>query len=63
MGGTLLDINVFQGMDCRLPDLLILPSTLSELGSEHLAIRDACKLNIPTIAVVDSNCSPNQVSF
>lgn len=61
--GTLTDIKSVQRMECRLPDLLILPSTLSEFGKEHPAVHEAAKLNIPTIAIVDSNCCPDMITY
>jgi small subunit ribosomal protein S2 len=31
--------------------------------TQHTAIRDSAKMNIPTIGIVDSNCSPDLVSY
>jgi small subunit ribosomal protein S2 len=31
--------------------------------SQHTAIRDSAKMNIPTIGIVDSNCSPDLLSY
>ncbi|KAK3925776.1 28S ribosomal protein S2, mitochondrial [Frankliniella fusca] len=61
--GTLTDIKRLQRMECRPPDLVILPSAMSEFGSQHEAVREAAKLNIPTIGVVDSNCNPNLITY
>jgi small subunit ribosomal protein S2 len=41
------------------PDLLIVIDT----NKEHLAITEAAKLNIPVIAVVDSNSNPDNVNY
>ncbi|GAA3297413.1 hypothetical protein GCM10017708_39090 [Arthrobacter citreus] len=30
---------------------------------EHLAIDEAKKLNIPVVAILDSNCDPDDVDF
>ena len=30
---------------------------------EHLAIRDAAKMSIPTVGIVDSDCDPNMITF
>lgn len=30
---------------------------------EHIAVREARKLNIPVIALIDTNCDPDQVDF
>lgn len=51
------------GAVTRLPDLCIFLSTLDELLKEHPAIVDSAKLNIPTIAIVDSNSNPNLVTY
>lgn len=46
-------------------DLTRLPSALYivDIKKEHIAINEAKKLNIPTIAMVDTNSDPNQVDF
>lgn len=31
--------------------------------SQHTAIRDSAKMNIPTIGIVDSNCSPELITY
>lgn len=31
--------------------------------AQHTAIRDAAKMNIPTIGIVDSNCNPDLVTY
>lgn len=30
---------------------------------QHYAIRDAAKMLIPTVAIVDTNCNPNLVTY
>jgi small subunit ribosomal protein S2 len=42
-----------------LPDILFVIDT----NKESIAIHEATKLNIPVIAVIDSNCSPEGISF
>ena len=52
------------GYPIRKPDLMVFLHTKD--GShykEHQAIADAAKLNIPTMAVVDTDCDPNLISF
>jgi len=46
-------------------DLSRLPSALYvvDIKKEHIAISEAKRLNIPTIAMVDTNSDPNQVDF
>nr|CAG4651231.1 EOG090X0B5N [Simocephalus serrulatus]SVE94426.1 EOG090X0B5N [Simocephalus serrulatus] len=53
---------IYNGVT-RLPDLLILLSTLNPLMQEHTAVRDAAKLCIPTIGIVDSNSNPNLITY
>ena len=46
-------------------DLGRLPAALFivDIKKEHIAVNEARKLNIPTIALVDTNSDPNQVDF
>jgi small subunit ribosomal protein S2 len=46
-----------KGMD-RLPEALF----VIDVKKEHIAVREAKRLGIPTIAVVDTNCDPDNVS-
>jgi len=48
-----------------IADLNRLPSALFivDIKKEHIAIAEARKLNIPTIAMVDTNSNPNLVDF
>lgn len=52
---------VFGGIEnmTRLPGALIVVDT----KKEHLAIKEAHNLNIPVIAIVDTNSNPNDVDF
>ena len=43
----------------RLPDILFVVDT----QKEHLAVKEAKKLNIPVVAIVDTNCNPDEVDF
>lgn len=43
----------------RLPGALF----IVDINREHIAVDEAHKLNIPILAIVDSNCDPNQVDF
>ena len=42
-----------------LPDILF----IIDVGHEDIAVREACKLGIPVVAIVDTNCSPNFVDY
>jgi small subunit ribosomal protein S2 len=46
-------------------DLSRLPAALFivDIKKEHIAVNEARKLNIPTIALVDTNSDPNQVDL
>lgn len=46
-----------------LPDLCIFFNTLNTVMTQHTAIRDSAKMSIPTIGIVDSNCSPDLVTY
>lgn len=48
-----------------ISDLSRLPSALFivDINKEHIAVREAKKLNIPTFAIVDTNSDPNLVDF
>ncbi|KAM9793749.1 small ribosomal subunit protein uS2m [Syngnathus typhle] len=62
-GGLLTNAHVQYGTGVRLPDLLIFLSTLSSVFRPHVGLRDAAKMNIPTVGVVDSNCNPCLVTY
>lgn len=62
-GGLLTNASIQYGLGVRLPDLIIFLSTLNNVFSQHMAIRDAAKMNIPTVGVVDSNCNPSLVTY
>ena len=42
-----------------IPDLMFVIDT----NKEAIAIKEAKKLNIPVVAVIDSNCDPDEVTF
>jgi small subunit ribosomal protein S2 len=43
----------------RLPDAIFVVDT----KKEHIAVNEARKLGIPVIAIVDTNCDPDEVDF
>ncbi|MDP3939100.1 MAG: 30S ribosomal protein S2 [Deltaproteobacteria bacterium] len=47
-----------KGMD-RLPDVLF----LIDVKKEHIAVKEASRLGIPTVAVVDTNCDPDDIDY
>lgn len=48
-----------------IADLTRLPSALFivDVNKEHIAVAEARRLNIPTFAMIDTNCDPNIVDF
>lgn len=47
-----------KGMD-RLPDILF----VVDPSKENIAVLEAAKLHIPIVAVVDTNCDPDPISY
>ncbi|KAM4697060.1 small ribosomal subunit protein uS2m [Rhinophrynus dorsalis] len=62
-GGLLTNAPVQYGVGVRLPDLIIFLSTLNNVFEQHIAIRDAAKMNIPTVGIVDTNCNPSLITY
>ncbi len=48
-----------------IADLTRLPSALFivDINKEHIAVAEARRLNIPTFAIVDTNCNPDLVDY
>ncbi|XP_045702171.1 28S ribosomal protein S2, mitochondrial isoform X2 [Phyllostomus hastatus] len=62
-GGLLTNAPLLLGAGVRLPDLIVFLSTLNNVFEPHVAVRDAAKMNIPTVGVVDTNCNPCLVTY
>ncbi|XP_061208379.1 small ribosomal subunit protein uS2m isoform X1 [Neopsephotus bourkii] len=62
-GGLLTNAHIQFGTGVRLPDLIIFLSSLNNVFEPHVAIRDAAKMNIPTVGVVDTNCNPCLITY
>jgi small subunit ribosomal protein S2 len=43
----------------RIPDAVF----VLDVRCEHIAVREAMKLNIPIVAIVDTNCDPEGIDF
>jgi small subunit ribosomal protein S2 len=43
----------------KIPDVLIIMDT----NKEHIAVKEANKLEIPVFAVIDTNCDPDDIDF
>ena len=53
----------FEG-DIRLPDALVFLHTKEGTKyDDHMGIEDAAKMGIPTVAIVDTDCNPNIISY
>lgn len=52
----------FDG-EIRLPDTCIFLNTLNDVLLPHDGIVEAAKMLVPTVAVVDSNCNPNLITY
>ncbi|XP_050175681.1 28S ribosomal protein S2, mitochondrial isoform X1 [Myiozetetes cayanensis] len=62
-GGLLTNAHIQFGAGVRLPDLIVFLSSLNNVFQPHVAIRDAAKMNIPTVGVVDTNCNPSLITY
>uniref|UniRef100_A0A8C8UP73 Small ribosomal subunit protein uS2m n=1 Tax=Peromyscus maniculatus bairdii TaxID=230844 RepID=A0A8C8UP73_PERMB len=62
-GGLLTNAHLLFGPSVRLPDLIIFLHTLNNVFEPHVAVRDAAKMNIPTVGIVDTNCNPCLITY
>uniref|UniRef100_A0A452RKD8 Small ribosomal subunit protein uS2m n=1 Tax=Ursus americanus TaxID=9643 RepID=A0A452RKD8_URSAM len=62
-GGLLTNAPLLLGPTVRLPDLIIFLHTLNNVFEPHVAVRDAAKMHIPTVGVVDTNCNPCLITY
>lgn len=62
-GGIFTNANTQFRAVTRLPDLCIFINTLNNILLQHTAVRDAAKMSIATIGIVDSNCNPNMITY
>jgi small subunit ribosomal protein S2 len=46
-----------------LPDLCIFLNTQNTINTQHTAVRDSAKMNIPSIGIVDTNCDPDLITY
>ncbi|VIO99008.1 28S ribosomal protein S2, mitochondrial, putative [Brugia malayi] len=60
---TLLNAKALFGAPVRLPDTIIFLSTLTSVLETHPAVREAAKMVIPTIGIVDSNADPTNITY
>jgi small subunit ribosomal protein S2 len=59
------DLSSLQKSLGGIQDMKKLPGAIFVIDTEkeHIAIKEAKKLGIPTIAVVDTNCNPSDISY
>ena len=62
-GGVFTNSKVMFGSVTRLPDLIIFISTLNNVFESHTAVRDAAKMCIPTVGIVDTNADPRLITY
>lgn len=62
-GGLLTNAPLLFGPTVRLPDLIIFLHTLNTVFEPHVAVRDAAKMSIPTVGIVDTNCNPCLITY
>lgn len=62
-GGLFTNSTVLFGTTVRLPDLVIFTNTHNSIMERHVAIKEAAKLNIPTVGIVDTNSDPRLVTY
>ncbi|XP_015449644.2 28S ribosomal protein S2, mitochondrial, partial [Pteropus alecto] len=62
-GGLLTNAPLLLGPSVRLPDLIIFLHTLNNVFEPHVAVRDAAKMSIPTVGIVDTNCNPCLITY
>uniref|UniRef100_A0A0N4ZQY3 Small ribosomal subunit protein uS2m n=1 Tax=Parastrongyloides trichosuri TaxID=131310 RepID=A0A0N4ZQY3_PARTI len=61
--GTLTNIKQLFGAPVRMPDCIVMTSTLTSVLETHPVIKEAAKMTIPTIAICDSNSDPNYITY
>ncbi|XP_027471804.1 28S ribosomal protein S2, mitochondrial isoform X1 [Zalophus californianus] len=62
-GGLLTNAPLLLGPMVCLPDLIIFLHTLNNVFEPHVAVRDAAKMHIPTVGIVDTNCNPCLITY
>lgn len=62
-GGVFTDSRKFFQSATRLPDLIIAINTVTSFAAPQIAMRDAAKMLIPTVGVVDTNCDPRLICY
>ncbi|XP_034943591.1 28S ribosomal protein S2, mitochondrial isoform X2 [Chelonus insularis] len=61
--GTFTDATKEFKAVTRLPDLCIFITTLNDVLTQQHGITECAKMLIPSVAIVDTNCNPNLVTY
>lgn len=62
-GGILTNSTAQFGGMIRLPDLIIFLHSQRNIFDSHYAVRDAAKMLIPSVGIVDTNCDPRLITY
>ncbi|KAK7861933.1 hypothetical protein R5R35_009394 [Gryllus longicercus] len=62
-GGIFTNSQCIFGATTRLPDLCIFLNTLNNILTQHTAVVEAAKMNIPSVGIVDTNCNPLLLTY
>ena len=62
-GATFSNSSQYFGATTRLPDLVIMLSTLNNVFDSHAAVIDSNRLLIPSVAIVDTPSDPTYVTY
>ncbi|CAH8290580.1 unnamed protein product [Heterobilharzia americana] len=62
-GGVFTNSSSVFHNQVRLPDLVVFLSTCNSISRSHPAVRDAAKMLIPSVGIVDTNSDPRLVSY
>jgi len=65
VAGLRRDLNKLQSALGGIADLHGLPAAvvIIDVDREHIAVKEAAKLHIPVVALVDSNCNPDLIDY
>ncbi|MCL4124394.1 UNVERIFIED_CONTAM: hypothetical protein GTU68_051616 [Idotea baltica] len=61
--GTLTNSTKYFGCITRLPDLIIFLNTMNDVLQPHVAVKDAARMLIPSVGIVDTNCDPRLIAY
>lgn len=62
-GGTFTNSQTLFQAVTRLPDLCVFVGAHNTVMGDHIAITECAKMNIPTVAILDSSCDPRFITY